>query len=116
MNDRQKAHALLSTYKQLYERKYGHAPLLHTYSLIHGFTDAVRDLGAADAKKALEYYFTCDNFGHTPENYLRKYVDLHMMRIEVEKDRIKRAKILAETAERVKRMEERNGNDAGTAD
>jgi hypothetical protein len=116
VNERQQAHALLSAYKSLYANKYSRQALLHTYSLIHGFTDAVRDLGYANAKKALEYYFTCDNFGHTPENFLRKYVDLHKMREEVEKDRIKRAKILAETAERVKRMEERNGDNAGTAD
>lgn len=116
MNERQKAHALLGNYKKLYEQKYGHAPLLHTYSLIHGFTDAIRDLGATDAKKALEYYFTCDSPGHTPENYLRKYVDLHKMRIDVEKDKMHRAKLLAETKERVRRMEERNGNNSGTAD
>lgn len=114
---RQQAHTLIGTYKKEYEAKYGQKPIINSYTLVYGFLDAIGDLGFEDAKKALLYYFTCDNHGHPVQNYLNKYVDLHKMRIEVEKDRLKRAAMMKETAERVKRMEERNlGNNSGTSD
>jgi hypothetical protein len=114
---RQQAHAIIGIYKKLYESKYGHQPVINSYTLVYGFMDAIGDLGYADAKKAMEYYFTCDNHGHPVQNFLNKYTDLHKMRVEVEKDRVKRAKLLEETAEKVRRMEERNlGDNSGTSD
>jgi hypothetical protein len=115
--NRQQAHALIGIYKKEFEAKYGHKPIINTYTLVFGFLDAIGDLGYEDAKRALAYYFTCENPGHTVQNFLNKYTDLHKMRLEVEQDRIKREAMMRETAERVKRMEERNfGNNSGTSD
>lgn len=115
--NRQQAHALITEYKKQYEAKYGQRPIINSYTLVFGFLDAIGDLGYEDAKKALVYYFTCENHGHPVQSFLSKYVELHTMRLEVEKDRLKREDMMRETAERVKRMEERNlGNNAGTSD
>lgn len=115
--NRQQAHALIGIYKKEFEAKYGYKPVINTYTLVFGFLDAIGDLGYEDAKKALSYYFTCESPGHTVQNFLTKYTDLHKMRLEVERDRIKRQEIMKATAERVKRMEERNlGDNSGTSD
>lgn len=114
---RQQGHALISRYKKRWKETYGRDPEINSYTLMFGFMTAIEDLGYDVAMKTMDYYFTCDSYGHSAQNFLSKYTDLNKMRIDIEKDRINRAKLLEATAERVRRMEERNlGNDSGTFD
>ncbi|UMO76268.1 hypothetical protein SEA_TOMAS_79 [Streptomyces phage Tomas] len=115
MNQRQQAHALISKYKKLYKEKYGVESNINSYSAQWGLIAALGDLKYATLQEVMDYYFTCDNNGHTIDNFLHKYTDLNRMRLAIIEDAIKRKKIMEETAERVKRMEERDGQHSGEA-
>lgn len=117
MNKRQQAHSIVNLYKKLFREKYGQEPLVHTYSLIHGVELAVGDLGYESAKKAMDYYFSYEVAGQHPfQNYLNKYVELHKMRLDIEKDAKHRAKLLEQTKRMVEQMEARSDDDARQAD
>lgn len=117
MNKRQQAHAIITLYKKNFKEKYGQEPLVHTYSLIYGVMDAIDDLGYENAKKTMEYYFTYDVVGQHPfQNYLNRYIEMHKMRLDLEKDAKHRAKLLEQTRRMVEQMEERSDDDSRQAD
>ncbi|AIW02578.1 hypothetical protein SEA_EVY_76 [Streptomyces phage Evy] len=105
---RQQARALIETYKKLVEERYGRKPILNSNSLSWGFIDAINDLGYGDAKKALEYFFTCDSPGHDVYVYLNKYEKLHENRLKVEEDARKRVERLRKTAAMVAALDKKN--------
>lgn len=105
---RQKARALIEIYRSLYEGRYGNKPLLNSNTLSWGFIDALNDLGYSDAKKALEFFFTCDSPGHNVQVFLAKYHVLHDNRLKAEEDARKSRERLRKTAALVAAMEKRN--------
>ncbi|AXH69602.1 hypothetical protein HWB79_gp211 [Streptomyces phage LukeCage] len=110
MNQRQQAHALISLYKKLYKERYGIDSSVNSYSAQWGFMTAMNDLKYPVLREVLEYYFTCDANGHNIDNFFHRYMELNKMRLDLIKDAEKRKQIMAETAERVRRMEERANN------
>jgi hypothetical protein len=105
---RQQARALIETYKSLHEKRYGRKPVLNSNTLSWGFIDAINDLGYGDAKKALEYFFTCDSPGHDVYVYLGKYEKLHENRLRIEEDARKSRERLRKTAALVAALEKKN--------
>lgn len=105
---RQQARALIEIYRKLIETRYGRKPVLNSNNLSWGFMDAINDLGYGDAKKALEYFFTCDSPGHDVHVYLNKYDKLHTNRLELEEDARKSKERLRRTAALVAALEEKN--------
>jgi hypothetical protein len=110
VNQRQQAHALINLYKKLFKERYGIDSNVNSYSAQWGFMTALNDLNYAVLRKVLEYYFTCEANGHGIDNFFHKYMELNKMRLDLEKDAEKRRAIMRETAERVRRMEERANN------
>lgn len=105
---RQQARILIEMYKKLHEARYNRKQVLNSNTLSWGFMDAINDLGYGDAKKALEYFFTCDSPGHDVHVYLNKYEKLHANRLELEEDARKSKERLRRTAALVAALEERN--------
>jgi hypothetical protein len=108
---RQQARALIEVYRNLFEQRYGRKPTLNSNALSWGFMDAISDLGYADARKAIEYFFLCDSPGHDVQTYLNKYDKLHENRLRVEEDARKRIERLRKTAQLVAAMEKKNEED-----
>lgn len=105
---RAKAFELIGVYKKLYREKYGRVPMLNSNVLQWGFKTAIDDLEYRNARKALEYFFTCDSPGHEVQVFLNKYDKLHENRLKVEEDARKRVERLRKTAALVAAMEKKN--------
>ena len=104
----QQANALITKYVQHYTGKYGVKPTVNRYRERWGFQAAIEDLGRADAEAALAYFFILDG-PHDVPTFLRRYDELHKMRLADEKDKRDVAKLHEETAKRVKEWLEKNG-------
>lgn len=104
---RAKAFELIGVYKKLFKERYGRVPIVNSNALQWGFMAAIDDLEYGNAKKALEYFFTCDSPGHDVQVYLNKYHILHENRLKVLEDARKSRERLQRTAALVKAMEER---------
>lgn len=104
----QQANALITKYVKLYTGRYGFAPTINRYRERWGFQAAIEDLGRQDAEKALEYFFVLDG-PHDIPTFLRRYDELHTMRLADEDDKRRVAQLHKETAQRVKEWMERNG-------
>jgi hypothetical protein len=105
---RQQARALIEVYKSLYTRQHGVQIVLNTNVLSWGFMDAIKDLGYGNAKKALEYFFTCDSPGHNVQVFLNKYHVLHENRLKIEEDARKSRERLRRTAALVAALEKKD--------
>lgn len=108
---RAKAFELIGVYKKLYREQYQRNPIINSNALQWGFMTAIDDLGYANARKALEYFFTCESPGHEVQTYLNKYDKLHENRLRVEEDARKRIERLRKTAQLVAAMEKKNEED-----
>ncbi|WNM72953.1 hypothetical protein SEA_PERSIMMON_71 [Streptomyces phage Persimmon] len=95
---RAKAFELIGVYKKLYREKYSKNPMINSNVLQWGFMAAIDDLEYANARKALEYFFTCESPGHDVQVFLNKYDKLHENRLRVEEDARKRVERLRKTA------------------
>lgn len=104
----QQANALITKYVKLYEVKYGIKPTVNRYRERWGFQSAIEDLGKPDAEKAIDYFFILDG-PHDIPSFLRRYDELHTMRLADEEDKRRVAQLHIETAERVKEWMKRNG-------
>lgn len=104
----QQANALITKYVKLYEARYGVKPTVNRYRERWGFQAAIEDLGRSDAEKAIEYFFILDG-PHDIPSFLRRYDELHTMRLADEEDKRRVAQLHRETAQRVKEWMERNG-------
>jgi hypothetical protein len=104
----QQANVLITRYVKLYGEKYGEKPTVNRYRERWGFQAAIEDLGRTDAEKAIEYFFILDG-PHDIPTFLRRYDELHKMRVADEEDKRRVAKLHEETAKRVKEWQERNG-------
>jgi|SwirhirootsSR3_FD_contig_31_19602107_length_485_multi_2_in_0_out_0_2 hypothetical protein len=105
---RAKAFELIGVYKKLFKERYNRAPIVNSNALQWGFMAAIDDLEYGNAKKALEYFFTCDSPGHDVQIFLNKYDKLHENRLKVVEDARKRVERLRKTAALVAAMEKKN--------
>ena len=105
---RAKAFELIGVYKKLFRERYNRVPILNSNSLQWGFMAAIDDLEYANARKALEYFFTCDSPGHDVHVYLNKYDKLHENRLKIEEDARKSKERLRKTAALVAALEKKN--------
>lgn len=105
---RAKAFELIGVYKKLFREKYGRVPMLNSNVLQWGFKAAIDDLEYGNARKALEYFFTCDSPGHDVQVFLNKYDKLHENRLKVAEDARKSRERLRRTAALVAALEKKN--------
>ncbi|AXH66825.1 hypothetical protein SEA_STARPLATINUM_77 [Streptomyces phage StarPlatinum] len=112
MNQREQSWALITLYKRLYKKRYGIDSTMNSYSAQWNFQAILKlkDLSYQQLRDVIEYYFTCDANGHSIDTFFNKYMELNRMRLDLIRDAEKRKQIMAETAERVRRMEERANN------
>ncbi|ASR75480.1 hypothetical protein SEA_MILDRED21_73 [Streptomyces phage Mildred21] len=105
---RAKAFELIGVYKKLYRERYQRNPMINSNVLQWGFMAAIDDLEYSNARKALEYFFTCESPGHDVQVFLNKYDKLHDNRLKTEEDQRKRTERLRKTAALVAAMEKKN--------
>lgn len=98
---------LLALYVNLYQDKYDKVPTMNRFKQKWGFRGMYEDLGLAQAKKVVEYYFRTSRVGHPIDYLLYNYEKLNVILIELEKDARDREKWRKETEQRVKEWEAR---------
>ena len=104
----QSAHALLSKYIKLYTDKYKTKPVLNRYKEKYAMLDVMDSVGYERAIEILEYYFSLNRLSHPLSFFLYNFERMDEVMVEIEKNNIRRNKIMQETAERVKQWEEAN--------
>lgn len=101
------ARELLTLYVSLYQKKYNKAPEMNRFKQQWGFRAMYEDLGIAQARKIVEYYFRTARVGHPIDYLLYNYEKLNRILIELEKDARDREQWRKETEQRVKEWEAR---------
>jgi hypothetical protein len=103
------AYALISLYEQCFTKKYNRKPQVNRFREKWGFMDMVADLTYSEARDTVEYYFKTGKQGHPVNFLLQNYDKIHQFMEEKKQDELKRAELRAQTAQRVREMEEKNG-------
>lgn len=103
------AYALISLFEKEFDKKYSRKPQINRFREKWGFQDMVTDLGYEYAKDTVEYYFKTGKQGHPITFLLQNYDKIAKFMDEKKQDEAKRAELRAQTAQRVKEWEDKNG-------
>lgn len=101
------ARELLTQYVTLYQEKYSKTPEINRYKHLWGFKGMYEDLGIAQARNVVNYYFRTSRPGHPVEYLIYNYEKLDRILLELEKDARDREQWRKETEQRVKEWEAR---------
>jgi len=107
------ATALLDHYVQCYTEKYGQAPTVNRYRDRWGFRNMYEDLGPAQAKMVVEYYFKTQRPAHPMMQLFNNYDRLSTIMNDQNNDEQNRMRLTKETEQRVKEWEEKIANSRG---
>lgn len=99
------AFALLDFYVKNYRLKYGKDPRINRYRDKWIMNDIIEGIGYDRAKILVEYYFHVTNAGHTLQWFAYNYDRLDEMKEQLDDDKKRRAKMLAETKARMEARE-----------
>lgn len=98
----QQTHALISLFVSQHERCHGRKPdNFNRYRLQAGFSSMIEDLGYAQARTVIEYYFQTPKREHTAVYLVYNYDRLATAMVESEKDALERERLRIESKERV---------------
>ncbi len=96
---------LLALYIDLYSKQYGKTPVMNRFKQKWGFRAMYEDLGTAQAKRVIEYYFKTGRVGHPIDYLLYNYEKLNLILIEITQDAKDREELRKETERRVREWE-----------
>jgi len=99
------ANALLTYYLKLYNQKYNKQPTINRYKEKYAMADVFDSIGYDRGKALLDYYFRLNKPGHPLQFFLYNFDRMDEVVKELDKDKQARAKLLRETAARVKEFE-----------
>ena len=104
------AYVVLTYFLKKYEDRYKRKPMnWNRYRDKWGFQSMVEDVGVDRAKEIIDYYFDTNKPGHTAAFLFNNYDRINNRMIESEEDKVRRAQLMVESAERVKQWREKNG-------
>jgi hypothetical protein len=113
VNKQQQAQALLTRFIKGFESRYDWSPVINRYKSKWGMVDVIDSIGYPRAVELVDYYFKCEA-DHTVEGFFNTFDSLDKMQKDQEADAKKRARLRAETRERMNEVESRsNGNRSG---
>lgn len=95
------AHILISRYIALFKEKHNRTPTINRYSAKWGMMDVIDSVGSERAEELLEYYFHTTHEKHDIEFFYKNFDKIEVHFLSVRQDRLRRAKIMADTAKRV---------------
>jgi len=107
VNKQQQAQALLTRFTNGFVERYGWKPVINRYKSKWGMVDVIDSIGYQRATELIDYYFKCEA-DHTVEGFFNTFDSLDKMQIEQEADAKKRARLRAETRERMSQIESRS--------
>ena len=119
VNDKEKArqaHILITKYTSLFKEKHGRTPTINRYSAKWGMMDVIDSVGVERAHEILEYYFHTTHQKHDIEFFYKNFDKIEAHLLVVRQDRARRARIMADTAKRVREAENQHrssGTDSG---
>ena len=96
---------LISIYEMLYKEKYNRAPKLNKYREKWAMQDVIDSIGFDRARDVLEYYFRTNRPGHPLQQFFFNFDKLDQVMIELEKDKLSREKLRAQTKQMVAERE-----------
>lgn len=106
MADTKQSTNLLNLYVKLWRDKYGKMPKINRYSAKWGFGDVIDSVGYDRAVEVLQYYFRIEKSEHPVTFFFYNFDRMSELLEKLEADKIKRDKMRAATAARVKEWEE----------
>jgi hypothetical protein len=98
-------YVLISIYEMLYKEKYNRAPKLNKYREKWAMQDVIDSIGFDRARDVLEYYFRTNRPGHPLQQFFFNFDKLDQVMIELEKDKLSREKLRAQTKQMVAERE-----------
>lgn len=104
------ANGLITQFIKSWTEKYGKPPVINRYKEKWAFQDMVSDLGYDRAKRVVDYYFRTGRPFHPVQYLIYNYENLNKIMLEREKDADDLRRIAKETEERVRKWEEKLGN------
>jgi hypothetical protein len=108
ISDKEKArqaHILISRYVTLFKEKHKRAPTINRYSAKWGMMDVIDSVGVDRANEILAYYFSTTHEKHDLEFFYKNFDKIEANLLVIRQDRANRARIMAETAKRVREAE-----------
>lgn len=104
-NEQKEPYVLLGLYQNLYKEKYNKSITLNRYKEKWAMQDVIDSIGFDKAKELLVYYFSLNKAGHPLQFFYFNFDKMEQNKIESEKDKETRRKLLEAT----KKMVEEGG-------
>lgn len=97
MEKRQQAGKLIDLFNKLWEEKYGRRYIGNRHADQWGFVDMIDDVGLADAKTLIEYYFQLSHPGHERRWLIYNYDKVLETKMAVDADKAHRRMLMEQT-------------------
>lgn len=103
-------HILVTYFMQQYASKYGHRPNINRNKARWNFDGMLYDLDIPETKALIDYYLEADRSSHSIDWFFNNYEALIERKRDTEQDELDRARLRAESKQRVEAWKIKNGN------